>query len=301
MKWFLFFLTYTAVISCNQNNGIVTSSQKDTLSPLYDTTIVAYTSASRSEDSLDAIKKRDSFYSIRPIQIFISDKKADCWSKLKASFIDTTLVKITSIKVSYKEFTTFDKEQIPVAKQYAFTSNEFSVKLKDNCYGDYYPREFYINNKKMQPPVDLDTSISGNWFITNIMLTETEFYKMKIAHRNFYMAKGYVEKCNGTACGVLYFLLYDADNKKTIIFHQFRDEELRIGYDLKTGNIELMATRDMEYIDTWQCITYSGNVFSIAPNGKVVSKKGKNGKPVCFAGYSTFSGVDSLNVTDANY
>jgi hypothetical protein len=110
-----------------------------------------------------------------------------------------------------------------------------------------------------------------------------------------------VEKCNGMACGLIYFFLYDIQNKKTIIYHQLRNEEFSAGYSKQTGNVELLVTGDMEYFDEAKYVLYAGRIFTISQKGIVEEKRNKNNKPFYFKGYRTFSGIDTLNITEENF
>ena len=220
--------------------------------------------------------------------------------KLTQSFIDTSLLVLSIMNVRDTEVVKYNKEELPVAKKYIYRHADIVMQLNDDCY-DYCPRKIFINNKQMRPGIELDTSISGDWFIDNIILDKEKFYRARIGGRSFLLAGGHVEKCNGMACGVNYFLLYDIQNKKAIVYHQFRSEEFRAGFNKKTGEVEILVTDDGDYNDMLNCVFNSGRVFRITKNGMVKQTKNDSGKPLYYKGYSPMNGVDTTIIIEGNF
>ena len=295
-----FLILLLIILSCNQlakpKQGVQTGI-KDSV--LIDTVIAPFTNSNRFEDSLQVIQERDSFYKIKPLKKFIDDYKSYGEDKLAASFIDTSQVVLSVINMRDTEIIKYDKQQMPVARKFIYRNKDLTVQLNDDCYG-YCPRKFFINNKLLRPGIELDTSISGEWFIGNIVLDKENFFNVRIGNRKLFLAVGHVEECNGMACGVNYFLLYDPQHKKAIVYQQFRSAKFRAGFNRQTGEVEILVTDQGDYSDMLNCVFSFGRVFSITKNGTIKQANQKPGKPLYYKAYSTMNGVDTINIIEGN-
>jgi hypothetical protein len=267
---------------------------------LVDTVINPYSESDHIADSLQTVRKRDSFYAIKPKALLVSDKNGEAYKKLIALLVDTNGVTKTPLAFSDTIIYKYDKDQNPIAGRQVLRNKRFIVKLVDTNWSEYAPRRIYINGREMRPGIEIDTSQSGTFYVNNIQIDAEDCYILKFGAKEYLLLNGSVEKCTGTACGVGYYLLFDPRLQKALIVQLFRSEFV-VGYD-KTSKAPVFIdlSSDYEYNHLYQCFLYSGKVYSVDHSCKIKPVVDQLNNPYHLTAYSKEDG-NSIVVVNGNF
>ncbi len=263
-----------------------------TIVPAVDSGIVG-TLYDRIADSLRTVHLRNSFYAQPPVRRFTTDAEGNALLKLAAWCTDTLPVHRTPLLFTEAENRLYNKEQQPIQIKYTYHNPAYTITLTDNRPDEYYTRKITINGKPVRPGIELDVSLMGEDWINYLSLDRSSFSGLRIGGQNWLLLEGGIEKCNGSACGVRYFILYNPLLNRGIVVKQFRMALLIIGYNRTAAQPELVVMDDAYYNDLLQLENCSGTLYTITPPGKIQTIKDKFSLPRKFVGYYPYNDKDS--------
>jgi hypothetical protein len=263
--------------------------------PARDSAAVTVTSVpyDRVADSLRVVHLRDSFYAQPVLHRFTTDARGNALLKLAAWCTDTQQVHRSPLLFTEAEDKLYNKEQQPIQIKYTYRNPACTITLTDNKPDEYYTRKITINGKPVRPGIELDVSLMNEEWINYLSLDQSSFTSLRIGIQNWLLLEGWIEKCNGTACGVRYFILYNPAQNRGIAVQQFRMGLLIIGYNTTTKQPELVVMEDADYNDLLQLENCSGSLYTITPGGKLQPVKDNLGLPAKFSGYFPYGGKDT--------
>lgn len=276
-----------AFMACKQKHQQAAAIAKtDTITPVMDTVIAPYTAADHLQDSLEWRHTLDSFYAIKPQAIFITDNKTEAFRKLIAAAFDTSGVAITPIKFSDTLITTYDREQNPVSERHIYKSKRFTVEVADRNVNEFAPKKILVNGQKLRPGIEMDTSLFYEEYFNLFELDAWDCAIMKFGNKEYLFLRGGIEKCNGNACGVNYYILYDPAIKKALLLQQYRSDFIA-GYDQKNKTPLFLDIRGAnEYNNLFQCFMMDGKAYRLNSNCKAKPVTDQAGKQLHFTAYS---------------
>jgi hypothetical protein len=276
-----------AFMACKQKKQPATAIAKtDTITAVMDTAVVPYTAADHMQDSLERRHTRDSFYAIQPQAVFITDKKSQAFRKLIAAAIDTSGVTITPIQFSDTTIRTFDKEENLVSVRNIYKSNRFTVQVFDRNVEQFIPKKISVNGHELRAGIEIDTSLYYDKYFYHFDLSNEECAIIKFGNKDYLFLTGGIGNCNGMACGVNFYILYDPVIRKGMLLQQFRSEFIA-GYDKKTKTplfVDMSGAN--EYNDLLQCFMIEGKIYRLNGNCKAKPVTDKAGKQLYFTAYS---------------
>lgn len=300
MKIPLLLCLILATIACNYKpQPVIANISTDTIIPAADTAFNPYTDADRIKDSLQFIHKRDSFLAIKPLAILTS-KKEDLIDKLIATVIDTNGVTRIPLSFSDTTITKYDKDDMPVSRRQILKNNRFFIEVFYREDDVYKPGKLFINGRPFRAGIEIDTSVSGSFYADNIEIDGEDCAILKFGAKEYLLLSGGMSNCNGSACGVKYYLLYDPVIRKAMLLQQFRGIFIT-GYDKKTNSpvfIDMYVSLEKEpYFNVFK---FAGKVYRFDHTGKIKRMMDASGKQHYFSGYSTYY-YDSLIVVNGNW
>jgi hypothetical protein len=278
-------LLVTTALACRPKKQPAVSVVKNDTTRVALDTVIPNTGWDPVKDSIHTKRQRDSFYAILPIKVFGTDEKGDAYKKMIAAMIDTGGISKTPLTFSDTSIYAYDKDQIPVKRRYIYRNKRFVVEVYDrNLY--YGPKELYINGRKLKAGREIDTSLSGTFYIDNIDLNPHEFAIFKFGNKEYLYLSGNIEKCNGSGCGVSYYILYDPVIRKGMLLQQFRSEFI-VGFDSKANTPVFlnMLEGPSGYNTMCDCFLYSASLYRFNRSGKIQAVKNNTGKQYYFDGY----------------
>lgn len=248
------------------------------------------------KDSLLQIKERDSFYSIQPLKVFVSDKDSTAENKLISLLLDRRLVRILENKfdetVDYK----YDNNQTPIWKNQVISTQSFKIEIKDSHFNSEKTgqKSLFINNKQQQPGKEMDTSLVWDAFLHSVELDKEYCKLIQVGSKTLLYLRGHVEQCTGLACSVIFHLLYDPVLNKSVVFHQFRIDDFFVGYNHKTGELEFCVMEEGMYNERLDYFPFSGKVYRLNKKGKLLPKKTQDNNNIFFESYKKNGNADSI-------
>jgi hypothetical protein len=261
--------------------------------PNTDTASIVAAPYDRVADSLRTVHLQDSFYAHPTVNRFVTDVQGNALLKLAAWCTDTLPVHRTTLVFTEKEDRLYNKEQLPIQIKYTYNNPAYTITLTDNRPYEYYSRKITINGKPIRAGIELDVSLMNGDWINNLSLDRYRFTSLNIAGQNWLLLEGGIEKCNGSACGVRYFILYNPLHNRGIVMKQFRMALLIIGYNKTTAQPELLAMDDADYNALLNLEYCSGMLYTITPQGKIKAIKDPTGLPRKFEGYFPYNDKDT--------
>jgi hypothetical protein len=255
--------------------------------------VVNHAPYDRVADSLRIVHLRDSFYAQPPVLRFADEPQGDALLKLAAWCTDTLPVRRTMLTLTEKEDRRYNRGQLPVQIRYTYRHPTYTITLTDNRPEEYYPRQLSVNGKPLRPGIELDTSLVGNEWITHLSLDATAFSAIEINRKPWLLLEGGIEKCNGSACGVRYSILYNPLQNRGVVIHQFRIGLLIIGFNKTTQQPELVVMDDADYNNLLQYENCSGSLYAITQRGKLQVVRDELGRPSGFEGYYPMNDRDT--------
>jgi hypothetical protein len=286
MKWVSVLFLFIGATSCIRQGetAVEETYRSDTGLVQVDTAIARVPAWDPVADSLAEIRTRDSFFAIPPRKVFISSPASFCWDQCAAFFLDTTKVYRERLKVNYDfEPVTNWKSEL-IANRYRYSWDNFTLEVNEPDPENYHPQQFTMNGWPLEPGVRLDTSVAGEWFLSNISLAEDEFWRLTVGPRHFIEATGFIRHCTGKACGQLYHFLYDLENQKVLVIDEYRGYRLYAGYNKRSGNVEFLK-RDEGLSEQYNCLFEEGKVLTLFPNGRISYKTNNDGNIVGYKAY----------------
>lgn len=248
-------------------------------------------------DSLEKKRKQDSLYAIKPIAVFTSTAKAEAYANLIYHFIDTTGVTQIPFNFSSQTIYTYNKNQEPVARTRIYRSKRFVIKIFSPSVSEYLPQKLYINGREMRAGIEIDTSLSGSFYIDNIDLNPEECKLMIFGNRELLFLHGGIEKCVGSSCGVNYYILFDPLLQKAVLLQQFRSTFVA-GYDAKNKvPVILIQSNDLNFF--YNIFIAAGKVYYLDRFGKIQSSVDNRNQQYYFNAYSP-DGIDTMILTEGN-
>lgn len=275
-------LLLLAFMACKQKNQPAAV----TVQPLTDTAIGPYTEVDNLHNSRRIQHERDSFYAIQPQAVFITDKKSQALRKLIAATIDTSGVTITPIKFSDTTIRTYDKEENPVSERNIYKNKRFTIEVADRNLNEFAPKKIFVNGQELRPGIEMDTTSYYDEYFYHFELNNEDCAIMKFGNKDYLFLTGGIGNCNGTACGVNFYILYDPVIRKAMVVEQFRSEFIA-GYDQKKKTplfIDMSGAN--EYDDLLQCFMMEGKAYRLDGNCKAKPVTDKAGKQLYFTAYS---------------
>jgi hypothetical protein len=299
MKWLPFLLLVVIIASCNSSakkEADQTVPPPDSLTAVMDSTtgIVNY---NHKEDSARRKLERDSFYSIPVIRKFTGKDDNDAVNQVIASMIDTTGVTKTPVKFTGEWNRDYAKDSSPVNRYSVFTNASWKIKVTIDDKED--TRRIFINNRELKPGRDLDTTLADDWWITSFEIEEDGFYSMKFGNKNYLLITGYVHMCNGTGCGISYYLLYDPSNHKAMLLQQLRSEFIT-GYDSKTKSPLFIDNESKGYDWDLKVFRCAGKAYRFNASGKIQKYTDGRGKQYFYNGYGSDADT-TLRIFEGNF
>ena len=271
-----------AFVACKQKKQPAAA----TVPPLTDTAIMPANRMLPHEDSVWRQHQRDSFYAIQPQAVFITDKKSQAVRKLIAAAIDTSGVTVIPIKFSDTTIRTYDKEENLVSLRHVYKSNWFTVQVFDRNVEKFIPKKISVNGQELRAGIEIDTALYYDEYFYHFDLNYEECAIMKFGNKDYLFLAGGIGNCNGRACGVSFYILYDPVIRKGMLLQQFRSEFIA-GYDQKNKTPLFIDIRGAnEYNNLFQCFMMGGKVYRLNSNCKAKPVTDKSGKQLHFTAWS---------------
>ena len=303
MKVLPFFILLISIASCASKKDPDKKTQlriADSITPIFDTALVARPVYNPGLDSANSKHQRDSFYAIRPAYLFISTGNKAGFDKLIASAIDTSAVVSSKFNFISTEKYTYDKDSMPVSRTITYSTKNYKIKIIDKDLSDFQLRRIFINGKPLQWGSDIDLSLAGSNIIYAIELSPEDFRIIKFREKEFLYLEGYMEKCNGKGCRVTYHLLYDPELNKAVALEQYMATGFYMGKFNSNNQLGFLVFDDYDYNDLYQNFTVAAKAYTFSGNGKVVPARNAKGKQYYFDGYS-IDDPDSICILKANF
>ncbi|MES1224664.1 MAG: hypothetical protein ABUT20_54735 [Bacteroidota bacterium] len=301
MKMLPFFIASILLSSCAvKNNTDTKTTVIDTIIPAMDTGIANTSSYNRYEDSVERQHERDSFYAIKPAYLFTSSGKASGFDKLIAAAINTSTISSVPCNFVFKHSYTYNKDSMPVAETSTYTNSKYHIRIVNQNVEDYLPKKIFINGRQLRWGIDIDTTFSKDFISYNIELTPEECKLVQLEQKEYLLLSGAMEKCNGSGCGVAYFLLFDPVSQKAIAIQQFRINEPYIGSFNNNSRPGFLMFDDYDYNYLYNIFTVSAKAYSFSKEGKILPAKDNKGRQYYFDGYS-IDDPDSIVILKANF
>ena len=304
MKWFLFFILM-GFCSCHgneQNKNIAAAAKVDSIIPTIDTAIVRYSEYDRVSDSITRLKLRDSFYAIKPIYTFITNRAGESFNQLVGSLIDTSPIKVIQADFKSRSIIRYDKNQEPISEETIINAGNYKIILLDTSWKNGFPKRLYINGKELRPGIEIDTTnCFDEYFICHLQFDEEKCYLFKFKEKTFLYLEGYVENCNGNGCGVSYHLIYDPSIQKAVAVQQYRRyNKFVLGGVANVDDLCFLSFADGIYNELFTEFPSSAKLFAFSKKGKVISAKDKQGNQYYCDGYF-IDNSDSIFIKKANF
>lgn len=298
----LFPVIYLSVclLACGQQKQpALPVGDNDTALAAIDSAFDSYTDEERRADSLQHVRVRDSFYAIKPMFVFRTDAAGDCFDKLIAAYIDTNSVTWKPLALTDTVITTRDKEENILSKRQICKNKRFVVEVFGPGEQNYVPRKLIINGLELRPGKELDTTHAGMWWNHFLIINNENAHLLKYGSKEYLFLSGHMENCNGNACGVAFYILYDPLIKKAMLLEQLRTD-FNTGYDKKNNTpVFIVAEEGSGFNDEFNCYIYSAKVYRFDNRGKVKAIVDKSGKPLYYKGYYKAEG-DSIVLLEGN-
>lgn len=283
-----------AFIACKQRNHSAASTQPGLVD-----TIIAPITSDLLPDSLRHQYIIDSFFAVQPKAVFITDEKGESTRKLIATAIDTSGVTKTPIIFTDTTLTTFDAEQSPLAERHIYKSERFTVEVANKHVNKFGAKDIIINGQPIRAGIELDTSLGYSESFYRFILMHNDCALMKFGNKEYLFLQGGIEKCTGNAWGVFYYILYDPEIKKAMLFSQFRIYFFA-GYDKTTNSPTFLdMSGSQEYHFFCECFLTMGRVFKLGTGCKPKPVTDNAGKQLNFVAYSPNS-ADTLLLVEGN-
>jgi hypothetical protein len=261
--------------------------------PAFDTAIGVAVPYDRVADSLRTAHLRDSFYARPAVRRFTTDAQGNALLKLAAWCTDTQQVYRSPLLFTETEDRLYNKEQQPIRIKHTYHHPAYTITLTDSRPDEYHTRKITINGKPVRPGIELDVSLMNEEWISYLSLDHSSFTSMRIGGQNWLLLEGGIEKCNGLACGVRYFILYNRFLNRGVAVQQFRTALLIIGYNKTARLPELVVLDDADYNAFLQVENCSGTLYTITSWGKIKPVRDRQAKPRRFAGYYPYDDKDT--------
>lgn len=306
MRILPFFIFSIVIFSCslktNKDKNAI-SSITDTIIPAKDTTIMPMPQYDLISDSINIKHQRDSFYAIKPAYLFTTTGKNTGLNKLVAAVIDIDAVKV--IKSNFTDSSTYkySKDSLKVSQTSVYSNGSYTIRFVDeDLYGyeDSHTKKIFINGKALRWGVNTNTMLCGSDISHYIALSPEDFRLIKFRQKTFLYLQGYMERCNGNACGVSYHLLYDPELNKAIALQQYRITELYMGKCSAYNQLGFLVFADREQNDLYNYFPVAAKAYIFSPTGKVIPARDTKGKQFYFDGYSV-DDPDSISILKANF
>jgi hypothetical protein len=300
MKQILVIYLSTCLLACGQHKQPAEpTGDSNTVVTMVDSTRSPFLDSLHSAHSLLDAEMRDSLFAIKPLAVFKSDAAGDCIDKMIAAYIDTNGVTKTEIDFTDTTIYKRDKEENILSQREIAKSKRFIVEVFGPDVQNRATRKLIINGREMRPGIELDTSLAGMSWADYIQLNHGPSYLVKFGTKEFLLLDGGIERCNGSGCGVRYYILYDLRLKRAILVEQFR-QDFMPGFDTKTNSpVFMYMDEEAGFSDQFKCFIYSGSVFRFDHKGKAKKVVNKKGQPLHFFGYYADEG-DSIILTKGN-
>jgi hypothetical protein len=298
MKWLLFLFLILLITSCGPKKTPVADKPVATI----DTAAIVLHDAvqpdsSRIADSLIQLHNRDSLYAIKPIRIFTTDGKGDCYDKMIAATIDTLNASMNDGHFIDTFFNKYNKNGDLVSVRYVYKNKPFIIEVLDADPGNYDKRKIFIDGAQLIPGKNMDVSITDD-YATSIYVNGANF--LKFGNKEYLYVTGGISMCNGMGCGIFYYILYDPAIKKAMLIRQLRTDFVR-GYDTNTESPVFIKMSEEGYDDELACFHYSGKAYRFDGTGKVKKLLDKKGNQYYFNGYSKADNYDSIFILSGNF
>jgi hypothetical protein len=267
--------------------------------PLSDTVYNSYSKKDRLNDSLQSVHERDSFFAIKPLARFYSNKKGEAFNKLIASMIDTTGVTKTPLHFTDTTLYGFNRKDNSTSSYQACRSKGFVIEVFSSDASPYHPNRLFINGHECRPGIELDTSLSGTDYANNIAINADDCMMMKFGAKEYLHISASIYNCNGNGCGVRYYILYDPLARKGMVLEQYRTGFIT-GYD-KTTNAPVFINmyENLEDRPPFGGIMFSGRVYRLNRFNRIQRKLDRKGKQFYFRAYAK-NHDDSLAIFEGN-
>lgn len=291
----LFFVL--AATSChNKPQPATPVSKQDSIIPAMDTVTGGYTDQVRREDSLEKVRLCDSLTSIKPVAVFVDDKQGNRFDKMVARIIDTNGVVTKKAVFTDTIIDTYSKEGAVVSERCIIKTKGYVVTFYyRNVMSDDRQLKIYINGRELKPGRDIDT-IGSIFCFDRISIAAEGCAVLRFGDKEYLLLVGEMWGCNGLACGLSYYMLYDPAIKKAMLLQQFRSD-FYYGYDAVAQTpvfIDMATNTDNPLCNNF---LFAGKAYRFNRRGKIEPLLTKTGKQCFFDGYNNLK--DSVFVTKA--
>ncbi|MBO9636120.1 MAG: hypothetical protein J7578_23655 [Chitinophagaceae bacterium] len=246
-------------------------------------------------DPLADARYMDSFFSVKPVAVFISDKTGDGLQKLTASFIDTTGIILHPLVSQKKSVRQIDKDSLRYSYTWVKGQQRFNVQVirpAEAIHDD--PRKILINGKLLRPGLELDTSLVDSGYEAVILIDSAIL--MTFGSKEYLYLTGHVDDCNGIGCSLFYNILYDPAAHKGMIAQQFRSD-LTMGYDRENDQPVFIYNEGYNDMDNQlRAVLLSGKVYSWNAKDGVKPFLNRKKQQLQFEGYFKYDN-DSIFMT----
>lgn len=255
----------------------------DTSLVAWDTSVVSRSLADDLRDSLHIVHLMDSFKTIKPIAVFVTDNKTKAFRKMVSRLIDTSNITITPLHFTE----TLRAGKTRNSKQRIYTNARFTIKQLVPEFNSQLDRQLFINGHELRPGIEIDTTLSGSFYVNTFRFYEEEISIMKFGSREYLRIDGGLENCNGMGCGIAFYLLYDIALKKGMLLQQFRNDFV-VGYNQQRQTPLFINMGDD---NTWfdglcECWRLSGDVYRFTRTGNIQAATDAGGKQYAFEAFS---------------
>lgn len=300
MKQTLVIYLSACLLACGQHKQPAGPTvDSNTVVTMVDSTRSPFLDSLHRAHSLFDAEMRDSLFAIKPLAVFKSDAAGDCLDKMIAAYIDTNGVTKTEIEFTDTTIYIRDKKENILSQRQIAKSKRFGVEVFGPDEQNGATRKIIINGRELRPGIELDTSLAGFWWPDDFELNHGPSYLVRFGTKEYLLLHGGIQRCNGSVCGVRYYILYDLQLKRAMLVEQFRQDFIP-GFDKKNNSLVfLYMDEEAGYSVQLNCFIYSGSVFRFANNGKVNKVVDKKGRQLYYFAYFVDPG-DYLVLTQGN-
>ena len=167
-------------------------------------------------------------------------------------------------------------------------------------YSKFSPKKISINGRELRPGIGIDTSLHYDDFFYHFGLAEDACAIMKFGAKEYLFLTGYISQCNGSGCGISFYMLYDPVVKKAMLLKQFRSEFIA-GYDKKNNTplfIDMEERDEFNYL--YQCFINSDKVYRLDGRCNIKPVTDSKGEQLHFTAFFTDSGIDTVKLIAGN-
>lgn len=263
MKPYLLLFIPLAWLACKNRSAAPTSATARDSTVLYDTAYLPFNQDSiRIAGSIERAHVLDSFHAVKPLAVFRWEGDHDPFYKMIQPVVDTQLLVRMLIPFSGTTIYKYNKEQMPLSCRHVYKSKGLVVEVRNPDFERYSrPYTIHVNGRLLRMGIEIDTALSSPEYVDAFDLSPDECYYLAAGNRKLLLLTGGIDKCNGTGCGVSFYIVYDLVKHKGFLLQQFRSDFVA-GIDRRTGDLIFFNMDDRhDYNYLYQGFFESGKAF----------------------------------------